>query len=510
MAGSLAAAADVNLGRAALAGQAMIATTPDYSHVLADAAANQKMQTELALASDQAKALEVAKAHQGAALAKAKADKAQLDADLSLNEFKRSPEGVKLAKDKYYNDAQKTIHESRYTTDPVYKVMHDAKTVGVDPALFTLPDGGGIDVAGLQQEILTQQYRTAIGARTEIGNLVATPVPGAAPAEPAATPVALPAIETSTGPVSTARPLAGVPSAGAVGVAVPEALRVNVSEEYKEQQRALERSRLVADGKRGMTPITEAELSTALELKSAPEKFVDTAGRAYEVQVTRDRAGKRWEVGEPKLTELSEAEKVEDAKVAAYVSEFDNKGSEALLQSDLTTLDKAIATLNDPNIEASGAFIQLLPPWVRPFILSQRALAVPKQVGQVMVNHLAELFPGRVTNFDFSKSLELAFADELDEKTNADFIKKKRDELAAIGARKKAQVDWYREHRTMSGFNKPEVVVDESGPGSASKAAGPVKNFNATAKEGAKGMLNGAPVVLLKNEVTGKLEWVAE
>lgn len=514
---------------------------PDYSKVLGNILAEKETMAKLKVASDTQKQVELLQAHQDADLAKTKADKAASEALRMQIEFESSPEEIAKYKaaaaarhsqaivdaqteSKQQDDMLKQLREAGGNPADYYAGANEQGTTTYNwpaiakdiPILQAKKGYAAMPQIGANGEVVPAPTSVeAANAPAPTGDLSEAPAPAAA-APASGAPVSLPPIQTSAGPVSnlSESPAPGTPAVAPMDTSasnvVPPALRVDpnfvpqMQQQYAIAARALQLENFKKSG--FMVAPSQAEVFSKLGLKTEKEIFVDPQTQnSYEAQVTRDAAGRIWSApSNPVLHERSKTQQTIDTEAAKDYQDYTQNQGVARDKNDIATLDSAIGILRDGKTTASGAFLNLLPQWVKNITLTEKGLKVPQMVQNVLISHLKEAFPGRVTNFDFQKSLELVFNPALQEKTNAETVERKRNELAAALEHKRDSMQYFGEHGTLAGY-KSKSLADQPSGESTTRTSSSTGTLGETRYNAA-----GKAYTLTKDEVSGKLVWLAK
>lgn len=495
---------------------------PDYSGVLGKLLADKQTQAKLALASNLQDQIDYEKAQRTAELSALKAKQAEADMHTKMWSDPKYQEALSA---EYSQKIAEANRSANAVAAGQYQAEKDAADIGLDPQAYTVNgqvDHGTLatDVQRLRQRntFLGQGYspdeaKKATGpTRQESFDTPATDdtAPASEPGS-ALSDAPSPDASDTAAPAQGSAPLANAPAPGAApapatttsGVTLPAGIAPNAPQTLAAAKNSVRRQVAIAN-KIPPFAVTDKMLEDAIGITTTKEIFVDPKTQdSYEAQVTKDRAGNVYRTSDPIMHERSKTQQQIDTEAAKDYQDYVQNQGVTRDKNDIATLDSAIKILRDGKTTASGAFLNLLPENVKNMVLSDTGKQVPQMVQSVLLSHLKEAFPGKVSNIEFEKSMDLIFNKSVSEPANANTIERKRNELASALEYKRDSMQYFGAHGTLEGY-QPKALQDSPGSSTATSAAsaplGTVRFHPVT----------GAPFKLIKNEVTGKSDWVPQ
>lgn len=436
-------------------------------------------------------------------------DAAELGLDQSAYSVDGKVDHLALAADVQRLKQRNTFLGQGYTMDGAKKATGPTMQEAWEtPATSDTPDaaagGGTPNPAGTLSN--SPSPAATLSASTPSTSLDALPAP-----------VKLPPITLSGGqPVAadpTAAPAAVPAPSGAPTATLPEGVAPNAPTSLAA---ARETMRIPVARQEKIAPqfVTDRQLDDALGVATTKEIYVDPKTQdSYEVQVTKDRAGRIYSTSAPILHERSKTQQVIDSAAAADYQDYTQNHGAARDKNDLATLDEAIGIMKDGHTTVSGALTSLLPEGLRNVVLSNKGLKVPQLIKSVVQNHLKEIFGGRVSNMEVKNAMELVFNPALDEDTNVETAGRVRRDIVDAMENKRASMQYFGAHGTLEGFEAPGLepaAVGSTSTGSATGAAG-AGTTSGRAQLGDAKFLNGRKYVLFPADGdTGKRVWVGQ
>lgn len=354
----------------------------------------------------------------------------QLKQKLELEDLQRKADMAKAKAATVEADLLQRHLEDQFNLEQERKRAELANTITAGK-LAGVTLGEAQDTAGFNQEL-----RAA--ARGQLGSLRGVPSPTSD------VPVSTP---TDGGSIPAGTPVPTTLDGAVPVVAVPFAPNAKFNDWIKPQVAAkiLETRRPV---------MSVSALAKELGVKQEVRPFVDAnTGAKYEADVLTGPAGEIFKVSAPRFVAPSPLQGAVDKQTADDISEFNNGGREKAL-AQIAKLDGVIKTLRDPGtIAASGPIVSLLPERLVDTFSSDKTLGVKKDIRQVVQLSLKAILGSQFTEKEGERMFDAAFGKAMSEPANADRVAVMKGELERLLAAKTAQVDYFRKHGTLSGFN---------------------------------------------------------